>query len=226
MTVAAAADGQRAERVMTRDGVQIAIRPIAPEDRGRLRAAFEHLGPETRYRRFLSPVEHLSERELSRLTVVDHHDHEALVALDRAGELVGVARYIRLEDRSSVAEVAVTVADDWQGRGVGTALLSRLITRAKSAGIATFVASCLAYNEEMLTLFRDLGRSVRRTGSGAGVVEIEVELPADEEALRPALRAVAGAEPRRTPGRASPDGGDGERADRHSDQGDHERRGE
>lgn len=137
-------------------------------------------------------ITQLSEAELTRLTALDHRDHEALVALDDAGELIGVARCIRLEHRPTAAEAAVTVADDWQGQGIGTELLTRLIERAEQIGIETFVASCLAHNDDMLILFRELGRSVRRTGGGAGVVELEIELPTHAmHMVRPALRAVA-----------------------------------
>lgn len=79
-------------------------------------------------------MDHLSEGERIRLTAVDHRDHEALVAFNRAGELVEVARYFRLEDRPAAAEVALTVADRWQQRAIGTALLERLMAKAQAAG--------------------------------------------------------------------------------------------
>ena len=62
-----------------RDGSRVVIRPIEPDDREALAAAFERLSPESRYRRFFAPVSRLSERDLDYLTCVDHHDHEALV---------------------------------------------------------------------------------------------------------------------------------------------------
>lgn len=166
--------------------------PIEAGDRERLAMAFSKLSETTRYRRFLTPKRALTERELTELTNVDHHRREALIALDADEQLVGVARYIGLDDRPGVAEVAVTVADQWQHQGVGTGLLSRLIARAEDEGIETFVATCLVDNANMITLFRELGDSVTRTGMGAGAVELEIALPTDaHHHVRSALRAVA-----------------------------------
>jgi acetyltransferase len=163
--------------VLSRDGARLVIRPIRASDRSRLAAHFRHLSAPSRYRRFLNAKQQLTAEELTDLTVIDHHDQEALVALDDGGELVGVARYFRLRDRLGVAEVAVAVADHWQHRGVGLTLLTRLAGRAAEDGIDTFVASCLADNREMIALFHDVGVSVKRTGRGAGVVELEISLP-------------------------------------------------
>jgi RimJ/RimL family protein N-acetyltransferase len=114
-----------------RDGASVLIRPIRPEDREALERAFTRLSERSRYTRFLAPMEHLSPTMLTYLTEVDHSDHEALIAFDRrSGEAVGVARYVRTE--GNVAEAAVTVVDDWQGRGLGTGLTSLLAERALS----------------------------------------------------------------------------------------------
>lgn len=99
------------ETFRSRDGAILQVRPIRADDRDGLQAAFRRLGPESRYRRFLTAKQELTEAELTWLTDVDHRDHEALVAVDDHGELVGVARYIRLADRPATAEVAVTVVD-------------------------------------------------------------------------------------------------------------------
>ena len=78
----------------------------------------------------------LSEAMVRYLTDVDHHDHEAVVALDAAtDEGVGVARYVRDPERPTRAEAAVTVTDDWQGRGLGTLLLELLAVRAREEGV-------------------------------------------------------------------------------------------
>src|SRR5712691_9428433 len=113
------------ERAILRDGSVVHVRPIEPGDKKLLRAAFDRLGAESRYRRFLHPVKQLSERELAYFTEVDHYDHEAVLTVGPHGtEPVGVARYIRLADPKA-AEVAIAVVDDWHGRGVGTLLLHK-----------------------------------------------------------------------------------------------------
>ena len=93
------------------------------------------------------------------LTEIDHHDHEAIAALDaRTGEGIGVARYVRDPQRRDAAEVAVTVIDDWQGKGVGTLLLEVLGARARQEGISSFTALMLATNQEMMEVTRPSGR--------------------------------------------------------------------
>ena len=194
--------------IHTRDGATLAVRPIEPGDKPALVNAFAHLSEESRYRRFLSPIKQLARPTLDYLTELDHHDHEALVALTPEGEVVGVARYIRLEDRPQVAEVAVTVVDEWQRRGVGYSLLQLLIGRAEANGISDFIGICLVYNAEMIQMLEEAGRVVGRRNIGGGAIEIEIELPAGESpntagrALRAAAHARVGQAARRSPRRA------------------------
>jgi GNAT superfamily N-acetyltransferase len=106
---------------------------------------------------------------------VDHHDHEALIALDPdSGDALGVARFVRTAP--GAAEFAVTVVDAWQGRGLGTALLGLLTGRARDEGISRFGALLLADNDEMLDLVRRLGPA-RTVSREPGTVSVEVELP-------------------------------------------------
>jgi GNAT superfamily N-acetyltransferase len=169
---------------------QVRVRPIEPEDRELLAQAFERLSPEARYRRFFSPISKLSERQLDYLTRVDHADHEALVALAPDGSLVGVARYVRTGPGE--AEPAMVVADDWQGQGVATVLLDRLVDRALDTGITTFKAPVLAGNSQALHVLSRLGDTqLTRRGS-----EVELTIALREEAPRAAgmqglLHAVA-----------------------------------
>jgi GNAT superfamily N-acetyltransferase len=153
----------------------------------------ERLSPESRYRRFFTPTDSLSDAELRYLTEVDHRDHEALVALDPdSGHGIGVARFVRTEDEPETAEIAVAVADSWQGRGVGGTLLRRLTDRARDEGIRRFRAEILTENRPMLELIHELG-SVEVRGHAHGAVEVEVELPEEGlgAALAQALRAAA-----------------------------------
>src|SRR4051794_24935940 len=179
------------ERVTLRDGTCVAVRPIRPDDRDALAAGFERLSPESRYRRFFSPVSRLTDRQLEYLTRVDHHDHEALVAVDEAsGALIGVARFVRI--RRGEAEPAMVVADDWQGRGVGTALLERLVDRAFDEGVDTFRAQVLAGNAEAIRILQRLGDTdVGRQGAEAEVRVRLRERGAAVGPLRALLRGVA-----------------------------------
>jgi GNAT superfamily N-acetyltransferase len=167
-----------AESVELLGGQQIGIRPIRTEDRPLIGEAFDRLSPESRYRRFFAPLQRLSSEDLTYLTEVDHSDYEAMVAVDPATEaIIGVARYVRAEDPAQ-AEVAVVVGDPWQGRGVASALLERLVERAREAGITHFVALVMSDNEEALELFRNLapgGSWTRRSSSGH--TEMLIELP-------------------------------------------------
>jgi RimJ/RimL family protein N-acetyltransferase len=177
--------------VPLRDGSTVAVRPIEPGDRERLRRGFERLSFESRYRRFLSAMPQLSESQLSYLIDVDHHDHEALIAIDPAsGEAVAVARYVRTNP--DAAECAVTVADDWQGRGLGTAMLELLAGRAREEQIVRLHALVLADNEQMLDLLQHVGPA-HILSREDGTVAVESELPSGgvDDHLRSLLRMVA-----------------------------------
>lgn len=165
--------------VRLRDGSAAVIRPIRPEDRAKLREGFNRLSDRARYLRFHTFVRSLSEQQLRYLTEVDHRDHVALVALtsdDPDGVGMGVARYIRLEEEPQVAEAAVTVVDDYQGRGLGTLLLGALAQQALRNGIHTFRNYVLAENTAMLELFAQLGGERHPEGD---VYRVDLALPSD-----------------------------------------------
>jgi GNAT superfamily N-acetyltransferase len=159
------------------DGADVEVRPIRPDDKETLAAAFENLSDQSRYQRFFSPHARLTQKELRYFTEVDHSAHEAIIALEPGtGAGLGVARYVRSKADPGTAEIAVAVIDAWHGRGVGTALLDALADRAREEGIERFSAVILADNEPMLSLFDDFGepRLVKRAG---GAVELVVDLP-------------------------------------------------
>jgi GNAT superfamily N-acetyltransferase len=181
--------------VRLRDGSTIGLRPVRPDDKELFLAAFERLTPDSRYRRFLAPHGRLTTAELRYLTEVDHHDHEAIVAVQaRTGDGIGVARFIRCTECPDTAEVAVTVTDDWQARGVGTALLHALVDRAREEGVSRAAATVLLSNRPSIELLREVG-DLQVVDRGAGVENVLVDLPEDGlgdlgEALRRAADNV------------------------------------
>ncbi len=184
------------EHVHLDGGLELLLRPLQSDDKRRLAQAFERLSPETRYRRFFAPLQQLNDQDLSYLTEVDHHDHEAIAAVNpENGAIVGVARYVRSDDPTE-AEVAVVVGDPWQGHGVATALLQRLVARARQEGIDHFVALVMSDNTEALEVFKHLapgGTRIRTSASGN--TELVMALPdpdrIGESTLGRALRAAA-----------------------------------
>jgi GNAT superfamily N-acetyltransferase len=181
------------EHVTLRDGSTVLVRAVRPGDRELFAKGFESMSGESRYRRFMSHKKKLSERELDFFTHLDHDRHEAIGAIDVAtGEGAGVARMHRSPDDPAVAEAAVTVVDEWQGRGLGSVLLGRLTERARELGVQRFEASLFTTNRAMLHMFERLG-CMRSQREGLDVLVIDVELPVGEsdEALGAALRSVA-----------------------------------
>jgi RimJ/RimL family protein N-acetyltransferase len=131
------------------------VRPIDSRDRDAFSAWFGRLSDESRRRRFLGPKPRLSARELTFLTEVDHVSHTALVAVDDDGRLIGEARYA--VEEPGTADFAVTVADEWQSRGVGTRLARRLIGAARANGMNRLTALTLAENAPARRLLERLG---------------------------------------------------------------------
>jgi RimJ/RimL family protein N-acetyltransferase len=158
-----------------RDGSMVWIRQVQAADAPLLADGFARLSADSRSTRCLGAKKELSPAELRYLTDVDHHDHEALGALERpGGPGVGIARYIRHPRDPQAAEIAVTVVDDWQGRGLGTELVRQLSRCAWRAGVRRFTAVATTGNVAAVRLLRTMSaRPVRR---GGGAVEFEIVL--------------------------------------------------
>ena len=166
-----------------RDGRRVLVRPIGPDDRERLQVGLHQLSPQSRYHRFHAAVSELSPEQLRQLTEVDQVNHLAWIALDPAlpGEpAVGVARCIRLPTARRTAEVAVTVLDAYQGRGLGTLLLGMLSQAAAAQGIRSYRAYVQDDNDAMLRIFRDLGAHVGCLELGVYQLDIPVPEHADD----------------------------------------------
>jgi GNAT superfamily N-acetyltransferase len=152
--------------VVLRDGTAVQLRAIRPDDKERLRIAFERLSRRSVYRRFLHSVTALTPNTLRQLTELDFCDHVGLVLSteDETGEqLIAVGRFVRVAPRSERAEFAITVADEYQNRGAGTLLLQRLVDIARARGVREFLAYVLEENREMLKVIRGTELPCRRT---------------------------------------------------------------
>jgi len=190
----------RTSELTLRNGSRVLLRPAVAADRPLLVRAFERLSPESRYRRFFAPMRAMSGPLLDYLTSIDYVDHFAWAALTASPgpegepEGVGVSRYVRLADDPAAAEMAVTVVDDWQGRGLGRVLLDALVLEALENGITRFEGDVLIENRPMQELLRLSGARFRPEGNG--VLRFSIDLPARDEALRGSpfadlLRALA-----------------------------------
>jgi len=142
-----------------RDRTTVLVRPLAKTDREAERAFIEGLSAESRRFRFLGSIKAPSEHLLDRLTNVDQVHDVAFVAVVREGageNIVGVARY-GTDASGETCECAVTVDDEWHGRGLGTALMRHLIEVARARGIHRMESIDSAENVEMRDLARFLG---------------------------------------------------------------------
>ncbi|MCB1802796.1 MAG: GNAT family N-acetyltransferase [Gammaproteobacteria bacterium] len=148
-----------------RDGTAFRIFPCIDDGSGVARALWraelqrgmQRLSPRSRWQRFASGIDSLSERQLDELTDVDGSHRVALCAAlqgEQCEEGVGLARYVELADQPAVAEFAVTVIDAWQGRGIGSALLDALIDTARQNGIKVLRGFVFPSNTAMLALCR------------------------------------------------------------------------
>lgn len=187
------------EQVRLRDGTAAFVLPLQRTDRAALVAEFETLAPESRRRRFLAPVLHLSEAMLDHLVDdVDGVDHVALVLCVETSpdvyDPVALARMVRYEDAPDAADLAVTVKDDWQGRGVATVLLEVLM-RHRPAGVRRIVTDVFKDNPASLHMLRRLGTSTE-TDLGTGLCGVSVELaPATSDVAAVPVPAAVGDRP-------------------------------
>ncbi len=154
------------------------IRPIGPDDGPNLQAAYGRLSERSKYSRFLALKPHLSPSEARYRVSVDGTDHVALVATppDDPGQILGVARFVRLPDDPGAAEFAIVVGDAHQRDGLGTALMERLAVVAEEQGVHRFRATMLAANVAAHRLVRSMTGEIvgqRREGT---VDEINVDL--------------------------------------------------
>jgi acetyl coenzyme A synthetase (ADP forming)-like protein len=157
--------------VALRDGGTVRVRPVRPDDVERLRAFLESLSSRSRWFRFFSEASDLgiAAREAAD---VDYKDRFGIVAhAGPEGEIIGHGQYVR--SGAERAEVAFALADDHQGRGMGTVLLAHLAERAAQCGIDVLEADVLAENRRMLEVFRESGFPLR-VRREAGTLHLEL----------------------------------------------------
>jgi RimJ/RimL family protein N-acetyltransferase len=161
-----------AERL--RNGTEVTIRAIRPDDKELLLAAFRELEDSTIYSRFFAPKKDITEQELKWATEVDFFRTVALVCCIPAGgqeRIIGGGRYIAADeaDPPSSAEIAFVVEEDYQGLGLGSILLKHLVSIGRDQGICSFEAEVLPSNMAMLRVFGRAGLPVSTAPSGDSI---------------------------------------------------------
>lgn len=182
-----------AEHVTLRDGTGVWVWPLLKTDRRALAAEFAELSPESARRRFLGPVMHLTEAMLTHLVDdVDGVDHVALVVMGETDTddvvPVAIGRIVRYRDQPDAADLAVTVKDDWQGRGVASVLVPLLVAH-RPPGVTRLLTEVSVDNPASLAMLRHVG-PMRTDFDDHGGCEVEVQLPLVSSTTAPAALAA------------------------------------
>lgn len=159
-------------------GQAINIRPMRPEDLDIETEFVQSWSAETRYNRLFSAGSFTSPERLKQITRIDYARDMALIAtvmLDDSEVEIGVARYVLCADNKT-CEFALTVADAWQHRGIGRALMLNLLDSAAAAGIETMVGDVLTSNIPMLHFMRSLGFAVASSPDGPEIRRVSKRL--------------------------------------------------
>jgi acyl-CoA hydrolase/GNAT superfamily N-acetyltransferase len=158
------------------DGTQVKFRPIHPTDETRMRDLFYALSKQSVYYRWMSHLKRMPRKEIQNYVYIDHRDQVAIVGTlpeSHGEEIIAVGGYF-LNPKTNRAEVAFTVLDNWQNRGIGTYLLRQLIQVAKRYGIAGFTAEVLRQNKAMQSVFHGADCQVKsRLEEGVYLFELE-----------------------------------------------------
>ena len=171
------------ESIVLKDGTPITIRPIRPDDAPLLQSSFKRLSPETIYLRFLKSFTELSDEQAAHFATVDYVNRMAFVGTitEEGNEsLISVARYdIRSDGEQGTAESAIVVRDDYQNRGMGTAIMIRLIQYARDHGVTSFIATTHVTNTRIMAFIKKSGLPYQQTLLEPGVWEFRVYLGAE-----------------------------------------------
>jgi len=154
-----------------KDGQPVVIRPIRPDDEPRMRAFHRTLSEQSVYNRYFGVFkldQRITHERLARICHIDRDQEMALIVEHHEEghrrEIIGVGRLTRLED-PTIAEFAIVIADPWQGKGLGSELLRRLVDIGRQHGLATIRADILTTNRAMQKVARKAGfRKLKSTG--------------------------------------------------------------
>jgi RimJ/RimL family protein N-acetyltransferase len=171
---------EEVQNVALNDGAQVLIRPIRPDDAHLLQEGFTRLSPQTIYLRFFQDYKELGDQQAQRFARVDYRRQMALVGEvqeNGAPRLVASARYTIVDPvEAGLAEMAIVVADDYQGRGLGTLIMARLIHYARQHSVQAFLGIIHVSNKRILKFISKSGLPSERTMIEPGVWQVKIYL--------------------------------------------------
>jgi acetyltransferase len=170
------------KHITLRDGTALTIRPIRPADMDLEKAFVQKLSDYSRYYRFMLPIRELPQAMLEHFTHPDYDREMALIVLstqDGKEEEIGAARFVKYPDGRQ-CEFALAIADEWQGKGVGTVLMRELIAIARSFGLETMEGFVLTTNQPMLKLVKFLGFSSEMSSDDPTQMTVRKDLLASD----------------------------------------------
>jgi acetyltransferase len=166
---------QYESRLILKNGAEVLVRPVVPSDARLLVDLFNKMSPRSRYLRFMTNIQELSEGLLHQFTHLDYHASFAIacfVETDGHNEIIAVARY-SLDPDEHIADLGVAVRDDWQHLGIGKSLLAKIITIGKEHGISRFGSMMDPQNHIMKKTLRESGYQVKYFFRG-GSYQVEI----------------------------------------------------
>lgn len=160
------------------DGTPVTLRAMRPDDLDREIAFIESLSGETLHLRLQYASHGVSREDAQRLLQLDYRDTLAIAALvpgPSGDRIVGVSRYSRTPGSDS-AECAIVVADDWQGRGIGSELMRSLGSAARARGIRILQGTSLGENNRIRDWAQRFGYLARTEPNSGGLVKVTLDL--------------------------------------------------
>jgi acetyltransferase len=162
--------------VLLRDGTAVHVRPVAPTDAPHLQEMIRRTDPDDIRMRFLHAMKQLPDKLAARLSQIDYAREMAFLAIDESdGSVLGVSRLVA-DANNERAEYAVIVRTDWKGRGLGYALMNRLIEHARARGLHELFGEVLGENARMLKMCRELGFAIAPSPDDRAICNVKLAL--------------------------------------------------